>query len=169
MLYVTHDQTEAMTMGDRIAVLNKGKLEQYDSPENIYRKPATSFVARFLGSPSMNMIAGTLEGGIFTTGEFHLPLDSTISHRTAQLGVRPESISIVPDHSGEGIISGTLSLIEPLGSVTNYYIETDSSTFIASIKGFAPSDGYKLGDPIHLKIHPTDIHLFDSKSGMRLN
>lgn len=169
MLYVTHDQTEAMTMGDRIAVLNKGKLEQYDSPEHIYRKPETSFVARFLGSPSMNMITGTLEGGVFISGEFRLPLDSTISHATAQLGVRPESVSIVTDDSGEGIISGTLSLIEPLGSVTNYYIESNGNTFIASMKGFASHDGYKLGDPMNLKIKPTDVHLFDSQSGMRLN
>jgi multiple sugar transport system ATP-binding protein len=169
MLYVTHDQTEAMTMGDRIVVLNRGKLEQYDSPEDIYRKPATSFVARFLGSPSMNMMVGTLEGGVFTSGEFRLPLHSTISHRTAQLGVRPESVSIVTDDLGEGMISGTLSLIEPLGSVTNYYIETGDATFIASINGFVSTDGHKLGDPIHLKIHTADIHLFDSVSGMRLN
>lgn len=169
MLYVTHDQTEAMTMGDRIAVLNKGKLEQYDSPENIYRKPLTSFVARFLGSPAMNMITGTVNGEVFTSGAFRLPLYIASGAKSVRLGVRPECVSIVNDNSGEGIINGTLSLIEPLGSVTNYYIESSGNTFIASMKGFASPDGYKLGDSMHLKIRTSDVHLFDSESGMRLN
>lgn len=169
MLYVTHDQTEAMTMGDRIVVLNKGRLEQYDSPENIYRKPLTSFVARFLGSPAMNMLTGIVDNGMFTSGAFRLQLQSSTIGESVRLGVRPESVTIVNDVIGEGLITGTLSLIEPLGSVTNYYIESDGNTFIASIKGFATPNGHKLGDTLHLKIQPADIHLFDSGSGMRLN
>jgi len=117
----------------------------------------------------MNMLTGKVDDGIFTSGAFRLRLGSAISTKAVQLGVRPESVSIVNDNSGEGIINGTLSLIEPLGSVTNYYIEADGNTFIASMKGFASPDGYKLGDPMHLKIHPTDVHLFDSGTGMRLN
>src|SRR5438067_10074947 len=102
MLYVTHDQIEAMTMGDRIAVMNKGELEQFGTPAEIYERPATSFVARFLGSPAMNIISGgivTEQGeSSFVAQEgghtLRISLPSAFAARNVQLGIRPEQTTI---------------------------------------------------------------------------
>jgi ABC-type sugar transport system ATPase subunit len=169
MLYVTHDQTEAMTMGDKIAVLNKGRLEQYDSPENIYQKPRTSFVARFLGSPAMNMISGSVENGSFAAKNMSLLLRSTILSGNVQLGIRPESVGITSETSGDGVLSGKLTLVEPLGSVTNYYAQTDLGIIIASVKGFDTAEVASLGSQISLKIQASDAHFFDGATGQRMN
>lgn len=168
MLYVTHDQTEAMTMGDRIAVLNKGKLEQYDTPDRIYRKPMTSFVARFLGSPSMNIVEGSVESGVFVSGEFRLPLQFTVNQSTLHMGIRPESM-LITSGAGEGVISGSLSLIERIGSQTNYYIRNGENAFIATSNSALDLESKKLGDILFFMINPDNIHLFDSGTGKRLN
>ena len=173
MLYVTHDQTEAMTMGDRIAVLNKGQLEQFDTPANIYRRPATAFVGRFIGSPSMNMIAGSIDSDkVFVSGEFRIAIPQYLGmeKKDVVLGIRPESFSVGLTGSGHQVISGELVLVEPLGTMTNYYLSSPLSStgsLVASVKGFDSIQNSNVGMKLSFEIEASDIHLFDSATGLR--
>ncbi len=177
MLYVTHDQVEAMTMGDKIAVMNKGELEQFGTPSEIYEHPASVFVARFLGSPAMNILPGGIvnegDSSFFiaseSSGVLKIKLPKKQEERNVYLGIRPESTStkIVPDSSDS--ITGKLILIEPVGSVTHYYIEREDAfggTFVASVPhaGTSP-EGVQLGDSITLYIPDRAIYLFDRETG----
>jgi multiple sugar transport system ATP-binding protein len=193
MLYVTHDQVEAMTMGDKIAVLNKGELEQFGTPKEIYDRPATTFVARFLGSPAMNILPGGIvqEGSdtffVNTTGTlpFRLQLSTPIASGNVHLGVRPESVRIAPKESAHGtdFVEGKLVLIEPIGSVTHYYIERSDAiggTLVASVShsdsrpttaanaSVSSAPIYALGDTVAFYLKPEAIHLFDRETGKRL-
>jgi len=183
MLYVTHDQVEAMTMGDRIAVINKGLLEQYGTPAEIYDQPATSFVARFLGSPAMNLIPGGIinEGGTsyFVVNERDVQLKIALAGQVrtgnVDLGIRPEAIVVNSGTPNSNLISGKLALIEPVGSVTHYYMEWPNAvggSLVASVSygssGHGPLDHLKLGDTITFQIPAGSVHLFDRESGKRL-
>lgn len=202
MLYVTHDQVEAMTMGDKIAVLNKGELEQFGTPSEIYENPATTFVARFLGSPAMNIIPGGIlnEGGTsyFVNSDakpIRIALGRSLPPGNAMLGFRPESVRVVlagrsPIESVHGteFVEGKLVLIEPIGSVTHYYIERPDAvggTLVASVSHSGDTNGarsiagvgsiasheherYSLGDTVAFHLNPEAIHLFDRESGKRL-
>jgi multiple sugar transport system ATP-binding protein len=140
MIYVTHDQVEAMTMADRIVVLNKGHIEQVGSPLELYNKPASIFVAGFIGSPKMNLIAG----------------DIAASHKAATIGVRPEHIEIV---AGKGQWQGTILLAEHLGADAFLHVDAgECGTLIVRAGG--EYDG-KPGDKIALKPDPRRIHRFD--------
>ena len=179
MLYVTHDQVEAMTMGDRIAVMNKGVLEQFGTPSEIYEHPATVFVARFLGSPPMNILPGgiTSEGGrsIFRSRELSLVLPGPVAEGNVHLGVRPERLRIERASSDipPNMIGGKLILVEPLGAVTHYYVEREEAfggTIVASVsQEDAPgSPRFAIGDSVVLRIPSDALHLFDRESGMRI-
>jgi ABC-type sugar transport system ATPase subunit len=190
MLYVTHDQVEAMTMGDKIAVMNKGKLEQFGTPAEIYERPASVFVARFLGAPPMNLIPGKVsveEGVRAFVGEGLRVLlgegnGTDGAHRTdgtdVLLGVRPEKLRIsVGSVAGAASISGKLILVEPIGSVTHYYIECPSATggvLVASVHNrddaFSSIDSatYTLGNIVTFLIPQTSLHLFEKESGSRI-
>jgi multiple sugar transport system ATP-binding protein len=204
MLYVTHDQVEAMTMGDKIAVLNKGELEQFGTPKEIYERPATTFVARFLGSPAMNLIPGGIrrEGGtsyfVHTEANpIELSLGRDIPEGNVMLGVRPEAVAISrpghrPTESAHGteFVKGKLVLIEPIGSVTHYYIEHPDAvggTLVASVSHSGTSDrpgstskpgssiaasldpgSFSIGDTASFYLNPVDVHLFDRETGSRL-
>src|ERR1041384_1370454 len=133
MIYVTHDQTEAMTMGDKIVVLNKGLVEQFGTPGEIYSRPNSIFVARFLGAPPMNLIRGKVKhtngDSFFISSGFHMQIEpvSVPDETEVLLGIRPEILSARGNnHIAE--ITGTLSLTERLGSSTHYYMETGIST-----------------------------------------
>ena len=121
MVYVTHDQIEAMTMADRVAVMHKGKVEQFAHPQSIYEKPASLFVAGFVGSPAMNFLDGELDGsGRFTTGGVSIdisayPFEGARSRRKAVLGVRCEDVSVVERGAPESI-PATLAFTELLGA-----------------------------------------------------
>jgi multiple sugar transport system ATP-binding protein len=184
MLYVTHDQIEAMTMGDRIAVMNKGELEQFGSPSEIYERPATAFVARFLGSPAMNILPGGIvnEAGtsyfVFSEGETKLKigLGQQYENRNVHLGVRPESIEFIPGENptGSNFVRGKLILIEPIGSVTHYYIDKSDAfggTFVASVgqpQSVAGHSRLKLGDDVVFGVPVSAVHLFDRETGKRI-
>src|SRR5487761_1899808 len=125
MIYVTHDQVEAMTMGTRIAVMKEGVLQQIDTPRRLYDMPNNTFVATFIGSPSMNLIEGNLqrvgEGVTFSGGGITLDLGPAMAARaggagSAILGIRPEQFERKPVASAAGAISGEVQLIEPMGS-----------------------------------------------------
>jgi multiple sugar transport system ATP-binding protein len=184
MLYVTHDQIEAMTMGDRIAVMNKGELEQFGSPSEIYERPQTAFVARFLGSPAMNMLPGRIvnESGVSyfinSDGETELKiaLNGQYQNRNVHLGVRPESVELIlgENFSHSTCVRGKLILIEPIGSVTHYYIDKGDAfggTYVASVsqpQSVGEHSRLKLGDAVTFGIPPGAVHLFDRETGKRI-
>jgi ABC-type sugar transport system ATPase subunit len=177
MLYVTHDQVEAMTMGDKIAVMNKGELEQFGTPSEIYEHPASVFVARFLGSPAMNVQPGEIiqdqNSSYFTSGKFKIKLSRQYQSGKVDAGIRPESISLVADSNDRDCVTGKLILIEPIGSVTHYYIEREDAiggTFVASVPhGRIPDNHAMLGDSVIFRIPSEAIHLFDKESGKRIS
>jgi ABC-type sugar transport system ATPase subunit len=171
MLYVTHDQIEAMTMGDRIVVMNKGLVEQFGTPTDVYNNPASVFVARFLGTPPMNIIEGEVQNGVFTAGTFKIAAPN-ISGK-AFMGIRPEAVSMDPGISGASI-EGKAMLVEPIGSVTHVYIDAPNAaggTFVASVPheaGESVSKNFILGDNIKFIIPERSVHYFDGATGKRI-
>jgi multiple sugar transport system ATP-binding protein len=160
-IYVTHDQTEAMTMGDRIVVLNDGELQQVAPPEECYDRPNNRFVAGFIGSPSMNFFEITLadaESGATVSGDgFEVSLgeiDAAPGDYT--LGVRPEDFTVVES----GGIEATVDVVEPMGSDNFLYLLTDTGTaFTARVdSAFRPSEG----DVVRVGFAAEDVHLFDA-------
>jgi len=165
MVYVTHDQIEAMSMSHRIAVLDRGVLQQIDTPYNIYRHPQTLFVATFIGSPPMNIIKGSLFDGNFVSDEgnlkYTLPTKmQSLLERGQQvyLGFRSEDVSIVDSDEPDVDLSGTVMLREPLGDETNYLI--NSYGFRFNVKA-PPKLKLPEGETVAMKINPDRIHLFD--------
>jgi ABC-type sugar transport system ATPase subunit len=167
MIYVTHDQTEAMTMATRIAVLNKGRLEQVGTPFELYNHPRNLFVASFIGSPKMNLLAAEVgaDGRAELAGLGHLTLPAGITTRgKITLGVRPEHL--IPGGPGNDLeLTGRVSLVEYLGSeVFLYVLLSTGQTILAQAPGNAP---FRKDDPITLSLRMADVHLFDAV-GLRL-
>ncbi|MCC5909608.1 MAG: sn-glycerol-3-phosphate ABC transporter ATP-binding protein UgpC [Clostridiaceae bacterium] len=143
MIYVTHDQVEAMTMGDRICVMNLGRIMQVDTPLNLYHQPSNKFVAGFIGSPAMNLIEGELlknnDTILVKIGEVKLPLtpnkaEKVRSHigKKVWFGIRPEDISI-GDHETQNGVLGRIQVLEHMGSETFLYFEVDGLKITAKI------------------------------------
>jgi ABC-type sugar transport system ATPase subunit len=172
-IYVTHDQVEALSMADRIAVMDDGKLQQFGTPDEVYRRPANINVARFIGSPSMNLIAGRLveSGGKFAFQGLHMtiPLDDAIASaarvrlRTMVLGVRPEGLSI--NSIGLPLLGeGRVYAVEPLGSDQFVDVAYGNGEDAERIKvRTRPDARFAVGAPISLSAAPADIYLFDSR------
>ena len=171
-IYVTHDQVEAMTMADRIAILNKGLLQQVGRPEELYDRPANLFVAGFIGSPPMNFIECNLaQRGeeYFLEGEgINLKLEREIGKLIADsgageliLGIRPEDLEITPSPDATSI-AGEVYVLEPLGRDVIVNVKVGGNT----LKALAPQ-GFKAspGDEINLKVKMDKMHVFDKKSG----
>ncbi|KQN77235.1 sn-glycerol-3-phosphate ABC transporter ATP-binding protein UgpC [Devosia sp. Leaf64] len=157
MIYVTHDQTEAMTMATRIAVLNKGNLEQVGTPYELYNSPKNLFVASFIGSPKMNLIKGTASaGGVNLTGFGTLPISVVPGDVT--VGIRPEHLRI--GEPGDVTIEGTITLVEYLGSELFVYVAlADGQTVLAQAPGHAK---HTRGDKVTLGLNGRDAHFFDA-------
>jgi len=171
MIYVTHDQIEAMTMADKIVVLQAGRVEQVGSPLELYHHPANLFVAGFIGSPRMNLMgAKVVETGATGTSvalpsgpRIVVPVESgTMANGDAvTLGVRPEGLRIDPS----GLIAGTVSLVERLGGLTLLHVTIEGSKFVTvQIEG---SDPTRTHDQIRLAVDPAACHVFD-KNGQAL-
>jgi len=147
-VYVTHDQTEAMTMGDRIAILDGGKLQQIASPLKCYHEPANQFVASFLGEPSMNFFDVTLDGDRLVGDVFEYPIGDDVRvdlGETADLvmGIRPEAIKLVASKSDAHEFEMTVDVVEPMGDENTVYLHFDpdadpesAATLVATIDGF---------------------------------
>ncbi|AFY37193.1 glucosylglycerol ABC transporter ATP-binding protein [[Leptolyngbya] sp. PCC 7376] len=175
-IYVTHDQVEAMTMGDRIAVMKDGILQQVDTPANLYNNPANKFVASFIGSPAMNFfeIEQTTEAGnpVLKIGEQTLPIPDSINFgdRPVTLGIRPENIYhpqyLPPDiHSIK--ISAIVNLIEMMGNELIIYLETpDNIEFVARID---PRAEVKEGEELFLLFDMERLYFFDREMETVLN
>ncbi len=168
ILYVTHDQVEAMTMGQRIAVMNDGRLQQFAEPLEVYRRPANLFVASFIGSPAINLFEGELgvrDGGcVFGTGSFELnvPCGTTPPAGPAMLGVRPEDLRIT-DH---GSFSAVVHVIEPVGSEMYIHLATGDERRVVAR---APADTQvRVDERVGLEIPPDKVHLFRSDTGERI-
>ncbi|MDR7031001.1 ABC transporter ATP-binding protein [Rhizobium rosettiformans] len=172
-IYVTHDQVEAMTMADRIVVMNGGKIEQVGTPLELYDSPANVFVAGFIGSPSMNFLKGSIERqsgtAVFRSeGGFTLPLPpGAIGAQAGQpvvYGVRPEHIGIARDNQQSHFVP-LIEVVEPTGSETVIVAEHAAGTITVSHRG---RGNYRPGDPLPLIIEPSVAHVFDQSTGRRV-
>lgn len=165
-VYVTHDQIEAMTMADRIVVMNAGNIEQIGTPLELYDTPANLFVAGFIGSPSMNFLHGTLErDALVLANGTRLPLPDLMSGSVGQkavLGIRPEHLSL----STEGVgVAAQVTLVEPTGANIQVYAKVATAPLCAI---FTERHNFKLGQTLHLTWAADKVHLFDEASGRRL-
>jgi multiple sugar transport system ATP-binding protein len=166
MVYVTHDQTEAMTMADRIVVLNKGEIQQVDTPIYLYNNPANRFVAEFIGSPAMNFIDGYLtEENTFVSNyaefKMQVPASRIKTNRSSNsdsfsLGIRPEHILII-ENKDEATIEATLELIEVMGKESFLYLQTNCGKLIVRVES---SLKFEIGQKINLKPDVNHVHIF---------
>lgn len=168
-IYVTHDQVEAMTMADRIVVMNGGNIEQAGTPLELYDNPANLFVAGFIGSPSMNFIEGILEAGstFRSKGGFTMPMPHGLAEkmgREAVYGIRPEHVEIARN-GREPTLSPTITVVEPMGAETLILAEFDSDSISVSYRG---RDIFKPGDKLPIVIDPNQAHLFDKATGEKI-
>lgn len=169
MVYVTHDQVEAMTLADRIVVMHGGAIQQVGSPRNLYEKPANRFVAGFIGSPAMNFLniekitgdTAHLAGGV----EQDLSVLKLHDHGKAQLGVRPGGCALSDDASNG--MPGEVLLEEYLGDASYVHVSLKNGEHIVVRED--PAHSFKKGQKVGVKVDPTAIHLFDAESGNRLN
>ena len=162
-VFVTHDQVEAMTLGDRLAVINNGVIEQLGTPIEVYEKPASRFVAEFIGSPQMNFINGTIKNNIFESKNFKLNKDLNIDNANVVLGFRAEDLNL----KEEGDISLTIDIIEKLGSDSIIYGKDKDGQPVC----YKESGNTKLeiGEIINISLDVDTLHIFDEKTGQRLN
>jgi multiple sugar transport system ATP-binding protein len=170
MIYVTHDQVEAMTLADRIAVLDAGRVRQFGAPMELYHYPQNSFVAGFIGSPKMNFVSVTaasagskkaveVAGAGFDKILVPVQAEAVEKGASLTLGIRPEHVDVLV--KGKGLISGTVQLLERLGNQTFLEIETgDTQSVTALVEGDLV---LKLGDRVGLNFKAGDCHLFDAK------
>ncbi len=164
IIFVTHDQVEAMTMADRIVIMKDGHIQQVGTPFDVFHKPANKFVAQFIGAPSMNMIEGTLENGVVTLeGGLEIPIASAAHHKgKITLGLRPDDLLVVEE---DGQFEGQVDVLEPLGSETLVYVSVGGKELIAKASGRTPPE---LGSIIKLSADSENMHLFDSATGEAL-
>jgi multiple sugar transport system ATP-binding protein len=164
-LYVTHDQVEAMTMGHRIAVMQKGRLQQVAAPQDLYERPANTFVASFLGSPGMNLISALADNGAVTVdGTVIDPPGQvgTLANGPVTLGVRPESASL----SSTGI-RAVVALVELLGAETHVICTLSDGTRVV-VRQDNRHPRPDLGEAVAISVDASSLHLFDAQSGNRL-
>ena len=171
MIYVTHDQIEALTLADRIAVMKDRRIQQFSTPEKLYQQPANRFVAGFVGSPAMNFQAGVMEradGGMrFRSGAFELPVDVMAHTGTeVELGMRPEHI-LVGESEGqdEGGMPATVEMVEPMGAETLVWTSVAGLPFSVRVD---QRRRLSVGQKVSLRFPSQEIHLFDRETGARL-
>ncbi len=177
MIYVTHDQVEAMTMGDRIVVMKDGLIQQIDTPLNLYSRPANKFVAGFIGSPAMNFINGKLLGNETLQfgeegGDIKINLDSSHAellkeyiNRDIVLGIRPEAIFVSGDQAaGHDVADLTLTLdvLEPMGNEIFVYASSQAHELVARV---VPQTLPEPGNTVSVSLDMSKLHFFDAESG----
>ncbi len=179
MIYVTHDQVEAMTMGDRIVVMNKGVVQQVGTPKEVYYAPRNLFVAGFVGSPPMNMATGELrrdEAGnvLVVTQGLRLPLTEGQAQRAApyvgmsvKFGIRAEDLHAEAIAGSENfpVVNMKVTVVEPLGFETHLYITNDHEEFVARV---SPRVEPRVGEVVPFMFDVSKLHFFDAGTGDRL-
>ena len=169
IVYVTHDQIEAMTMADSIVILKDGRIEQSGPPLDVYDRPANLFVAGFIGSPAMNILSGTIaqgpDGAAFQMGEVTVGLPeraAAFAGRAVSCGIRPEHLRPVRHETGFG---GSIVTVEPTGPETHIYVKAGQREVCAIT---SERLGLKPGERVFLAAAPLDVHLFDETTGARI-
>ncbi len=170
IIYVTHDQVEAMTMGDRIVVMNAGQIQQIGTPLELYDTPANQFVAGFIGSPAMNLIPGHVEGSTFTAAEHDLRVAVGKSYASAAvvLGVRPEDIYTAQGPylpASQTTLSARVDVVEPMGNEIYMYVSAAGQELVARL---APQRVPRPDERIDIAIDTGKLHFFDASTGIRL-
>jgi len=160
-IFVTHDQTEAMTLGDRIVVINNGIVEQVGTPKDIYSKPNTKFVAEFIGSPQMNLFNCKIENGNAKIGDGHINLDNSINIQDASIGVRPDDIQV----NQNGKFETKANLVEYLGSDMIIYSSIGNQDFSCKLSS---KIDVKAGDNFKFDILSPSVHIFDNTTNKRV-
>jgi sn-glycerol 3-phosphate transport system ATP-binding protein len=166
-LYVTHDQVEAMTLANRMIVMNAGRAEQIGTPMEVYENPATLFVAGFIGSPAMNFLPAKGEGGsrfsLLAGGTMTAAVGGAEAGRAVTVGIRPEHLR--PSSGADAMVSGTVEMVEQLGADTLVHIGHGADTIVARM---SHSIAHDVGTTMHLTADPARVFLFDSATGTRL-
>ncbi|UCE19465.1 MAG: sn-glycerol-3-phosphate ABC transporter ATP-binding protein UgpC [Gemmatimonadota bacterium] len=173
MIYVTHDQVEAMTMGERIAVIQDGIVQQIEIPLNLYNSPANLFVAGFIGSPPMNVFQGSIENNTFVGKDIRVSMPQTFQgklERTTEvvLGIRPEDIhdiSAEPRLSERSIVRATAEVIELMGNEIFLYLRKGDTPFMTRV---SPQTQISMGETIDVIFDLSKLHLFDRETGNRI-
>ena len=182
-VYVTHDQVEAMTLGDRIAVISDGKLQQLGAPQEVYDRPANVFVAGFIGSPPMNLLRGRVRDGSAVAGDLVVPAPG-VGDMDVFVGVRPESLQ--PAHNGMPSMGFEVAVVEPLGDEVIVHgfvgaelvdvVQDDGDAAMVAADGqraeavacLPPRDRPAEGSVIQLGVEPEEVHLFDAGTGLAI-
>jgi multiple sugar transport system ATP-binding protein len=176
-VYVTHDQVEAMTMADQIALMNHGRLQQVAPPETLYSEPANSFVAGFIGSPKINLVSAEVirgsDSAAISVLSCRVPVNGDlgsvlrrIDGSSVVIGLRPEEIRPCPaGGDGQPAFQGLIELIEPLGSETHVAIRVGDQSLTCR---FPPRSGLEIGTTINVQFDPQQMKVFDVESGLRL-
>lgn len=161
MLYVTHDQVEALTMGQRVVVMHNGRIQQIGTPAEVYNQPLNVFVARFVGSPGMNLLPGALsepDGRLFLAHGVGLPFNRT-ALSPAQVGIRPEHLRLTPPDGGAG--NGEVEAVERLGSETLAHVRlSPTAVVVARLPGLI---AVARGDRVGITAEPDHLHWFDAE------
>ena len=174
MVYVTHDQSEALTLGDRIAILKEGVLQQVATPMELYEHPGNKFVAGFIGSPSMNFFDGTLtrtgQGAMCTFRNadvtIRVPCDAGTSERVF-LGVRPQHLEVVGETAvGEGSLRAEVGVVEPMGNEQIVYLTVPSGGRVVAVAPVQPR--IVPGERVSVRVRPEGLHVFDAQTGKRI-
>ncbi len=171
MIYVTHDQIEAMTLADRIAVMKGGTIQQLDAPQTIYNKPRNLYVAGFIGSPSMNFIKGHIEGRTFKMSGFKVPLgnyksEAPLRDQAAVLGVRPEHILVNESSKGATeAYQAVVDLVEPMGSDSLVWLKIGEQVISARVES---NQHFEPGQKVDLKFRVALASVFGEVDGERL-
>jgi multiple sugar transport system ATP-binding protein len=163
-IYVTHDQTEAMTLGDRIVIMDGGLVQQCDSPLKLYEQPRNLFVASFIGSPGMNLLKATAENGeaVHTLFRMKLPAAAAGLTGAVTLGIRPQHLSIGPAEGDQVNLPADLEVVEPLGSENFFFCKLADGTERVTVRTDAATR-HKVDERLQLRISPDFVHIFDSE------
>jgi multiple sugar transport system ATP-binding protein len=190
-VYVTHDQVEAMTLGQRVAVMREGRLLQVDAPQTLYREPLDLFVAAFIGSPAMNLVEATLDGDHVVFGQFRVPLDPGRrpplgSAERVVLGIRPESFEDAAFRDDAPTIDVRVALLEEVGSDAYVFFQVDAPKITSEVLEASDEEALLLdatalftaridprtrtrtGETLRLAVDPSRFHFFDAETGVRL-
>ncbi|MGB7317439.1 MAG: ABC transporter ATP-binding protein [Planktotalea sp.] len=172
MIYVTHDQVEAMTLADRISIMRGGMIEQLDTPETIYAKPCNKYVADFIGSPAMNLFQGEIKGNTFSCGGFSVDITGYEFGPNGQrdgaawLGIRPEHIATAQAAEGHTFCGpAEIDIVEPMGSDTLVWVDFAGQSVRVRTEG---QSGLTSGETLTIGFDAARLHLFDMKTETRL-
>ena len=162
MIYVTHDQVEALTLGDRVAVLRDGELQQLGPPDEIYRRPGNRFVAHFIGSPAMNFFPGVVHDGVLRAGPFEfspVPGNGSLRDRQLEAGIRPEHVRVAPEAPGS---PAEVQVLEVAGSETYVHLSANGDTLVARVPSQLRPE---IGSTVWLSADADHLYLFDASTG----